>query len=107
MTLSKGEIENPFQHDHDTLHPLSMKSPSVKQEKVIDQVFTTIYNIIVDEKLIKYWIEQGRFPANMVDEIDLENQEKTMKLATLSTRRFVSKWSSEWIATKKYDKMVD
>ena len=60
-----------------------------------------LYSLITDKKLLDYWIDKGRFPRTAISTIDWESQEKAMTLAPLSTRRFITKWSSSWIGTGK------
>ena len=62
---------------------------------------TTIYSHITNQQVMRHWIKKGRFQREDLDQIDWQNQEKAMKLATLTTRRFVTKWASGWIGTGK------
>ena len=48
-----------------------------------------------------YWVEKGRFSVEDLHNIDWYNQEKAMKLMSLTKRRFISKWVSNYVATGK------
>ena len=77
-------------------HPNAMIGTYVNGILIPDELATNIYNRIMDERLLTYWVTKGRFNAEDIQNIDWDNQEKAMKLVTLTKRRFISKWSSDW-----------
>ena len=94
--------QNPSPHElHDNYpsHPHSMILPSVNEQQICETMSKTIYSMITDRAILEYWVEKERFCEDDIPKIDWDNQAKAMKLSPLSTRRFISKWASNWIGT--------
>ena len=82
-------------------HPLSFTTVQHDNSTITDQMTEKLYRSIADTKIFDYWMEKKRFTRDQIEHIDWQNQERAIKLVSLSRRRFVSKWAMNYVATGK------
>ena len=98
--LEKDYPTIPFQNQFSP-HPQSISIPVIRDIRICDNMSNNIYSLITDKQLMEHWIAKERFSYEDMTKIDWENQERAMNTASLSMRRFVTKWSANWLGTGK------
>ena len=82
-------------------HTLAIPKITIAGIEVYDQLPKKSYDMITGEKALKHWIRRGRFKKEAVKEISWSSQMKAMRQAKIGTRRFVTKWANDYVATGK------
>ena len=72
-----------------------------KTKQISQQLTEELYFHITHNKVLKYWIERGRVTENNLQYIDFDTIAQASNSMNLSQKRFVTKWTSECIATGK------
>ena len=85
-------------------HKFAPLLPTVNNIPIHQDVFKKLYEIVADNRVHKRWIKYERFPQNTLNKINWTEQGKANKQLQRHKRHFISKWTSEWIATG--EKMV-
>jgi len=86
-------------HDDYDRHPLSFILPRVDKTTVHQNMKDELYNSIMAPKLLSYWIEKKRITNGNQSNICWQSQQKANRLAPSGFRRFISKWTSNMIAS--------
>ena len=81
--------------------PLSYVMIRHKGQLVRENISNSLYAVIVDDFLEDVWIDKLHYTEETSQTIDWESQAKALKLSPLKTKRFVSKWVSNMIASGK------
>ena len=83
-------------------HPFSFPHIQVNGEKLLDNIFSTLYKKLVDEDITAYWINnKQRFAEEQENNIGWNANTLAHSYMTPARKRFVSKWSCENLGTGK------
>ena len=82
-------------------HPLSFVTCKWKNKVIGQETANTLYYEITHHNITQYWLERERFPLEALDFIDFDSVKTSSKSMPLHLKRFMTKWSSECIATGK------
>ena len=80
-------------------HKFSPLLPIVNNIPIHQDVFKSLYEAVADNRVHKRWIKHERFPQCKLQNINWTEQGKANKQLPRHKRHFISKWSSEWLAT--------
>ena len=82
-------------------HPLSFATCKWNNKIIHQEVGNQLYYEITHHNITQYWIERERVTPTTMEFIDFECIKTSSKSMPLYLKRFMTKWSSECIATGK------
>ena len=93
---------NPYSHHQLSQlphHDLSFQSVSYDGIVQRYNITSTLYSSLYEHKVLAYWNRENRFEHNQNTMIDWESQQRARKETPGSQKRFISKWSTNYIGT--------